>query len=97
MIIENESEIAKITKKLNTFFDFDRYSDLLFLTFEEFVSKYESYGFGFADFITVRFEAEADALAEICDFLPENEHYFILLKNGTRNYYKVEKSQSLLF
>lgn len=97
MLINDEIEIERINKKLKVFFDIDKYSDFLFLTSEKFEPKYGGHGFSFSDFITVRFDAEADSLTEICDLLPENEHYFILLENGTKSFYKVEKSQASQF
>ena len=93
MIIENEIEIAKIRKKLDRFFDLDLYSDFLFLTFEESIAKYGSFGFSFHDYKSIRFNKEPTILKEICSFLPENEYYVIPLLKENINFYKIEKNK----
>ena len=93
MLIKNEIEIARIRKKLNDFFDLDLYSDFLFLTFEEFLSKYGCFGFSFHDYSLIRFYTESGVLTEIANFLPENEYYVISLMKDNINFYKVEKKQ----
>ena len=97
MLVENEIEIAKIIKKLNTFFDLDLYADFLFLTSEEFQSKYGHFGFSFPDHLTIRFNAESTILNEICNFVPENEYYVIPLLKENISFYKFEKNQILEF
>lgn len=97
MIVENEVEIAKITKKLNTFFDVDKYTDFLFLTTEEFISKYGCYGFSFSNFRSVRFDKDPNLLTEIGNFLPEDEYYLISLFKDAKNIYKIEKGQMSKF
>src|SRR5215204_2481766 len=90
MLINDEIEIERINKKLKAFFDIEKYSDFLFLTFEEFESKYGHYGFSFVDFIAVRFNAETSVFTEISDLLPENEYYFIPLKKNSKDIHKME-------
>ncbi len=97
MIIEDEIEIAKIRKKLNTFFDLDLYLNFLFLTSEESFSKHGHFGFSFKDYQSISFNIEPDILSEICNFLPENEYYVIPLLKENINFYKFEKSQILRF
>ena len=97
MLIENEIKIAKIRKKLNSFFDLDLYLDSLNLISEESISKYGGLGFSFHDYKLIRFNAEPTVLSEICNFLPENDYYVIPLLRNNINFYKIEKSQILKF
>jgi hypothetical protein len=97
MVIEDEIEIAKIKKKLNTFFDLDLYSDFLFLTSEESFSKNGHFGFSFKDYQLIRSNAGQDILTEICNLLPESEYYVVSLIKNNINFYKFEKSQILRF
>ena len=97
MIIEDNIEIEKIKKKLKTFFDLDLYADFLFLTSEEFLLKYEYFGFSFKDYQLVRFNPEQKVLSEICNFLPESEYFVISLLKNDIAFYKIEKRNILKF
>lgn len=93
MKIENDIEIAKITEKLNTFFDLEKYSDSLFLDSEESIAKYGSFGFSFSNYRCVRFNSDTNATTEICNFIPEAEYYLIQLMKDRKNIFKIEKKQ----
>lgn len=93
MLIENESEIERIREKINGFFNLDLYLDFLFLTSEEFTSKYNHYGFSFHNYISVRFNNQPNILRELCAFLPGNEYYVASLLKENINFYKLRKDR----
>jgi hypothetical protein len=90
MLLTDEIKLSNLRKKINTFFDLERYLDFLFLTFDDFTEKYKGYGWSFRQFYCLRFEQTTTIFSEITQFLPpKDQYYFVVLQsNGIVVYQK---------
>ncbi len=87
--IEDNDEKIKILKKLNSFFNYESYSDNILLTTELLLAKYGGFGFTFKDFFTIRFEIDQDYLKDIESFLISNkikQYYFLPIRSKDEIY-----------
>ncbi len=78
MVVQDFEEQIKVRLKLNKLLQLDVYYDHILMDYEEFMQKYDYYGWGFTNFFEVRFPSDINVIDIIQDFYIWEEEAYLL-------------------
>ena len=79
----------EIKVKFQKLINLDGYFDYILLDSEDFMEKFEYYGWSFSNYFEIRFEADVDALSEIQNFINWKKDLIIIPIEPSKKAHKV--------
>lgn len=90
MKVQNPETLARVKARLNKLLQLDVYYDFILMTYDDFVQKYNSYGFGFINFYEIEFSNYLNITNIIQDFHFRGEDVYLLPIDREKSVHAIE-------